>query len=690
VRGTYRQPAVTLGLVTLLAAVARFALLDRAEFKYDEAQVSSLSFLLVHRHMLPATSILTSGGFHNSPLLVYLLAIPMLLSASPLVLTGFITALNVAAVGGLYLWARRLLGELVAGLAAVLFAVSPLAVHYSRKIWAPDAMPLFTVLLLWGLSLAFVDAQPWGIVLTLVALAVLIQLHQAALALAVVVAILAICFGRRLPFQRAGFWAAMAGGGAGSALLLLPYGAFEWHAGFADVRGMAAQVGGTPALTAVPWQEAWQLVAGWNPELFFAPLAAQEHPSLVGSGRVDWLTLAMVALGIAACALWVVRPDATWLNTIGTRKGDFRPLAAVLLLGALLPLALFTRSAAPVFPHYLVFLTPFWFLLAAIGVAFAGHLLRLAARSPLPQVGVGLIVVVLTVSAVTRSIAFDRNLAAHVIGGDYGVPLSETLAAARALRGALDPTTASGVPAAGHRAVIGASDSDVAAVFSYLALAGLAPPTALVDPNRAQVFPARVPDTWYLFTATDTPAFRATAGVAAAQGHGAPLVRIPAGPASAYTLIGLDSAALGVGSLGKSVSVRPIGPFMAGGELELAGANVSAWRAGAPLDVTLLWHVNQARTLETTPLKLFVHLYDSSRRTVAQDDALGYPNSYWRDGDRFLTWFHLPFPTPPSPGRYTLVAGAYAVEGVRALPVRGPAGQDLGGEIPLGTVTVPG
>ncbi|MGI8916324.1 MAG: hypothetical protein ACR2JY_21555, partial [Chloroflexota bacterium] len=60
----------------------------------------------------------------------------------------------------------------------------------------------------------------------------------------------------------------------------------------------------------------------------------------------------------------------------------------------------------------------------------------------------------------------------------------------------------------------------------------------------------------------------------------------------------------------------------------------------------------------------------------------------WQRGDRLLTWFTATPPAPLAPGRYTLVAGLYIVDGFHVFPVRGPKGEDLGGEIPLGTLTV--
>jgi hypothetical protein len=155
--------------------------------------------------------------------------------------------------------------------------------------------------------------------------------------------------------------------------------------------------------------------------------------------------------------------------------------AATLLLGVLLPPALFMRSAAPILPHFLVFLSPLLFLLEAVGIATAGASIggllpasrpvapsnlrpgprplgrfcplpggagpEVRARS-LPCAVAGLLVLALAATAVVRLATFDAHLAEHVSGGDYGTPLRYTLRAATllAVPVAAEPTNPSPGP----------------------------------------------------------------------------------------------------------------------------------------------------------------------------------------------------------------------------------------------------
>ncbi|HEV7214615.1 MAG TPA: glycosyltransferase family 39 protein [Chloroflexota bacterium] len=708
-----RRTAALAALCLLLAAAGRFALFDLVEFKYDEAQVSTYALNLVRRHVVPQTSILTSGGFHNPPLMVYLAALPMLFSASPLLVTGFFTALNTLAVGGLYLAARRLFGEVAALVAALLFAVGPLAVHYSRKIWAPDAMPPFTVLLFASLALGLSEGNGWWLTAALVALAVLVQLHQAAVVFIPATALLLAVFAPRLPWRRFATWGGLLAGLLGFVLLLLPYAIYEQRHQFADIRGIAGQVSAQPTLTFVPWRDLWWLTAGWNPQLFFAALVEQEHPPLTGSTPLDWAMLILGLVGIAGCAYRLWRPHAGQPNDGATasaptralrrpahqdrqstlsRQGEGSPSSlsrqgkapnghppagpggvapATLLLLVLLPPLVIMRSAAPVYPHYLVFLLPLLFLLVGIGVS---TLVQLLYAAPLLSYGVPiLLTTALLLTSLVRLVNFDRQLRVHTSGGDYGTPLRYSLQAAQALRG---PSPNSNTT----RAYVMATNGDVLAVYGYLASAGIAPPAALVLPDQALPLPTTGSGA-YLFTTADNPAY------AALQAGGAASRPLPSA-APAYTIVRLSAAQLRQQPQRFAPALQPAGPYTVGTGLSLTDAHVALAGPSGPLTVTLAWSVSDPAPFARQPIRIFVHLYNGARDTLAQQDALGEPAGAWQSGDRLLTWFAPRLHAPLTPGRYTLVAGVYIVAGFQVFAVHGPKGESLGGEIPLGSLTV--
>jgi hypothetical protein len=669
-----RRVALLASGCVVLAALCRFALFDLVEFKYDEAQVSSYALDLVRHHLIPQTSILTSGGFHNPALMVYLVAIPMLVSTSPLVVTAFFTALNALASGGIFLAGRRLFGDVAALAAAILYAVGPLAVHYSRKIWAPDAMPPFTVLLFAGLALGLAEGQSWWLAAALVALAVLMQLHQAAIALLPATFLLCAGFAWRLPWRRRATWGGLLAGLAGFVVLLLPYANYELQHRFADLRGIVSQVSAHPTLTFVPWRDLWWLTAGWNPQLFFSDLAAQQRPPLTGSTPLDWAMLALGLVGVGVCLFRLVRTDATWLSAKPPCPSAGRVAAATLLLLTLLPPLVIMRSAAPVYPHYFVFLLPLLFLLVGIGISASVQLLqRLRLPAWAPPLSAGAITAILALGSLVRLAGFDQRLTQHTTGGDYGTPLRYSLQAAQKLgeNGVTDPA---------HRSFVMAMDGDTLAVYGYLVAARIAPAAALVQPEQALLLPA-AGGSDYLFTGTTTTAYQAL------RADGAAILPLPRS-APAYTILRLTAgqSQLGAGQL--LPAAQPVGPFQVGPGLLLTGAQTSFGGQTGPLNVALAWTVADPTPFARQPVKMFIHLYDAARHTVVQEDALGAAGSTWHRGDYLLTWFTAKPAAPLPPGRYSLVAGVYIVDGLHVFPVRGPNGEALGGEIPLGAVTV--
>jgi hypothetical protein len=250
------------GAIVLLAAALRFWHLDLAEFKGDELQVTQLAFALALHGQWPDRGILSSLGTYNSPLFVYLEAMPALLWASPLALTALVAVLNIVAVAMAIIFARRYFGPTPALVAGLLFATAPWAVMYSRKIWEQDALPPVVLLFFFALFAAVVDRKPRALLLCGLAAGVAIQLHPSAIVLSVIALVALLLWPRRFP------WRSVLAAIALAVLTLLPYLNAEWQHRFADWH--SAFAGGThthlgPALGLLVSLINWaQSVSGWQ------------------------------------------------------------------------------------------------------------------------------------------------------------------------------------------------------------------------------------------------------------------------------------------------------------------------------------------------------------------------------------------------------------------------------------------
>ena len=118
--------------IILLAAALRLAQLDLVEFKGDEAAHLLRAAEVAEQHHLPLVGSQASIGIAKPPMMSLLMALPLLLGRDPRLASAFIALLNVAAVAGCYLFARRYYGLRVGILAATLFAANPWAIVLSR------------------------------------------------------------------------------------------------------------------------------------------------------------------------------------------------------------------------------------------------------------------------------------------------------------------------------------------------------------------------------------------------------------------------------------------------------------------------------------------------------------------------------------------------------------------------------
>ncbi len=201
-RALLLEGAAVAGII-LLAAVLRMGWPGLTEFKADEARLYVLA-LEMSQGQLALRGISSSVGFPNFPMSVWLYSLPLFVWPHPYAATLFTGLLNTVSLLGAYWLVRRYWGRTAAFAALLMLAVSPWAIIYSRKIWAQNLLPLFTML--WGMSaaLAFVEGRRAWLVVHLVSLAVAVQIHLAAVALVPATLLFLVVFRRRVSWVAAG------------------------------------------------------------------------------------------------------------------------------------------------------------------------------------------------------------------------------------------------------------------------------------------------------------------------------------------------------------------------------------------------------------------------------------------------------------------------------------------------------
>ena len=622
-----RRELLALVLVLAVAALLRMGWPGITEFKRDEAQLYGLALDAAELRAFPLRGISSSVGLPNSPLSVYLFALPLFVWKSPLAATLFAGLLNTASVGLGYWLARRYWGVRVALVSAALYAAAPWAVIYSRKIWAQDLLPLFTLATVGAALLALVEGRRGWLVVHLALLAVVIQIHLSGLALVPITLLLLILFRRNVHRREVVLGLGLA------AVTAVPIAVYALTRLPTLTRVLDALAEHPAVFSTASVELALMVVQGTQVRGLTGPEAFRAFEATVPNfNPLLWLGGALMLLGLGL-VLW-----RWWVG-----RGKPRTLAVsvglVVALWLVVPSLVFLRSSTPVFPHYFIILFPAPYFLAALAVDAAATRWRQAWLWVLP--------LAIALSQVWLSLALLRFVGHTHTPGAFGTPLGRLLLAAEAARSL-----------GGEEVVVVAEGADpnhdqAAAVFDVLLRDT---PHRFVDGRTTAVFPAgqSVVLLWPPAVAYDWP----VEALYADWGGGQWQQRVPLRAGEGEALI-----AIGAATPPAIPRPREASALLANGvELLGTGAAGEGWQ--------LWWRAPGPETGE--PYHLFAHLLGGDDERLAQIDVPTYAPAAWRAGDLVASHFALPA------GGEQVRAGMYAFPSLAPVSVLDGAGQAAG------------
>lgn len=229
---------LTLGVLLAVATWLRLWRLDLVEFKGDEAMAAQLAMQWFRGGPLPKAGLMSSVGVTNPPFFIYYVMPMFWLSADPAAIAVMLTIQNVLAVALCWYVGRRYIGSIAGIAAAAMFAVSPWAVVYSRKIWAIDIEPLLMVLLWWSLMALTIGRKPKAIAGVMFICGCLCQNHFAGFAVSAAVLAMLLLLRPRVDWR----WAT--GAVVAAVILVIPYLRYQTEHDWADFRQALKTVGG--------------------------------------------------------------------------------------------------------------------------------------------------------------------------------------------------------------------------------------------------------------------------------------------------------------------------------------------------------------------------------------------------------------------------------------------------------------
>lgn len=417
--------------------------LDLVEFKGDEAIAAQLALQWFRGGPLPQTGLMSSVGVMNPPFFIYFVMPLFRLSADPAAIAVMLTIQNVLAVALCWYVGRRYIGSVAGLIAAAMFAVSPWAVVYSRKIWAIDIEPLLMVLLWWSLMALTIGRKPKAIAGVLFICGCLCQNHFPGFAISAAVLAMLLLLRPRINW----WWAT--GAVVASVILVIPYLRYQTSHDWADFRQALKTIGGQKfqipeGITIhpqtghrLPREEHWVhalaiMNAGEIEDVLGLSTSAQIDRLGIWRGKrgVDAyfnprvalfdLVLTLQRVLFVVAWLWLaVRAvrSVRWLGRfpfIGVAGGVSAATAWILVLWVAGTLAVFYGARLWTLLLYYVVLYPTHFV--AIGI-FTQEMARRATQQfarTLIWVGVGIILV----ANVGYMIAFNRYLSQY--GGAFG------------------------------------------------------------------------------------------------------------------------------------------------------------------------------------------------------------------------------------------------------------------------------
>ena len=635
------------GIMLILAGILRMAVPGLTEFKADEARLLALAYDMAGGEFA-LHGISSSVGLPNFPASVWLYTLPVLVWPHPYAATIFTGLLSTLAVALTYWFVRRYGGVTAALAASLLYAVSPWAVIFSRKIWAQNLLPFFILAWIISAALALVEIRPRFLWLHLVVLALAVQIHLAAIALVPATILFLIIFRRNVR------WRDVLIGGLLAFLSVIPFAYFfsrnrDLNQILAGASG--AGIGGGFSLDSIRYT-------------IQISLGAQIH-SLAGADEFEQYLALVPDLTLVYLILGILIISGLFFLVWNAWKHWQRPAAKVgvmVLIWLMMPILIFFWQWTPVYLHYFIAILPAPFI--AAGVAFGqipAMLTRLwpnvsSSGRRLALAGGGVILLLTALAQVGTLLSLQNFVHGRATPGGYGIPLGIKIAAVERVKDQLLASEADEVLIAGE----GEAPllDEFAAEWDVL-LRGI--PHRFVDVTHSALFPAEAAVV-LLDGRLEPPLSTGDLYLDAAAGtHEIPL---RAGEGS-YIILALPAAACPA----PDVTVDP--PLLLANWVNLVGYD----RPQLTKDDSAVWQVHWRSGDNPDPgdYQFFNHLINSQGQRISQVDAAAFDPGQWRAGDELVSRFIMPWPED-SGEQLTMRVGMYRYPSLENLPLMDEAG----------------
>lgn len=175
------QNVILISVLVLAAFLRLFRIEDYMTFLGDEGRDVLVVYNILHGKLTLLGPTSSVGGFFLGPIYYYFMA-PFLwiFNYNPVGPAIMVALIGISTVWLIYKFCSDLFDKRVAIFSAVLYAVSPLVIAYSRSSWNPNPLPFFSLLSLYTLYKGLVKNSLKLIILSGFFLGISMQLHYLA------------------------------------------------------------------------------------------------------------------------------------------------------------------------------------------------------------------------------------------------------------------------------------------------------------------------------------------------------------------------------------------------------------------------------------------------------------------------------------------------------------------------------
>ncbi|HRF96034.1 MAG TPA: hypothetical protein PLZ51_12605, partial [Aggregatilineales bacterium] len=364
--------------ILAVALIARFRYLVYIEHNIDQAYPIWQALNTLDNGIFPTIGQGTSVLFANAPMTGYLYLPIVALTRSILGVEILVIALNTLAVWMAYRVACHVLGTRWALLVALILAVNPFMIEYSRTTWVQSLLPFYATAILWQLTPVLLNKTRYParrLIISAVLLALVANSYLLAFLWAVPIVILLLIFYKRVN------WRAVIIGAGIFITMTTPY-AITLINDWGSIQAELTDFGQNPSrITPDGWEHAVRLVTGARYEIVRgvdAPAGDMSNRHAI-TEMVHYVGLLMIFIGIGGALITLYR------------RNSQKEVMLIVLVWFFIPIIPMSYTGNLVHPFYQLLGVPMGAVLAVLGMKTLKSLLPPLIQLRYTILGLGLI-----------------------------------------------------------------------------------------------------------------------------------------------------------------------------------------------------------------------------------------------------------------------------------------------------------